>query len=73
MLDYETTPSVEFHVLVSDLGKPQLSSDILALVHIDVVDVNDCPPVFMQPYYNATILLPTYPNIVVAQVIIFPS
>nr|XP_018896045.1 PREDICTED: fat-like cadherin-related tumor suppressor homolog isoform X2 [Bemisia tabaci] len=68
MLDYETTPSVEFHVLVSDLGKPQLSSDILALVHIDVVDVNDCPPVFMQPYYNATILLPTYPNIVVAQV-----
>lgn len=52
---------------VSDLGKPRLSSEIAAQVEISVIDVNDCPPVFTQPEYNVTLLLPTYKNVVVLQ------
>lgn len=50
------------------MGKPRLSSEIAAKVQITVVDVNDCPPIFTQPEYNATLLLPTYQNVAVVQV-----
>lgn len=53
---------------VSDLGKPRLSSEIAAKVQITVTDVNDCPPIFTQPEYNVTLLLPTYQNVAVLQV-----
>lgn len=53
---------------MSDLGKPRLSSEIAAKVQITVVDVNDCPPIFTQPEYNVTLLLPTYQNVAIVQV-----
>lgn len=37
-------------------------------MQITVVDVNDCPPVFTQPEYNVTLLLPTYQNVAIIQV-----
>ncbi|XP_065207257.1 fat-like cadherin-related tumor suppressor homolog isoform X3 [Planococcus citri] len=67
-LDYEVVSKVEFHVRVSDLGKPRLTSETVALVRISVIDVNDCPPVFSQNVYNATVITPTYNNIAVVQV-----
>lgn len=68
ILDYETMPYIEFNVRVTDLGKPRLSSDITAVIHIDILDVNDCSPVFTQSEYNASVLLPTYKNVAVVQV-----
>lgn len=50
------------------MGKPRLSSEIAAKVQITVTDVNDCPPIFTQPDYNVTLLLPTYQNVAVLQV-----
>ncbi|XP_011297771.1 fat-like cadherin-related tumor suppressor homolog isoform X1 [Fopius arisanus] len=68
MLDHETIPNFQFHVKVSDLGKPKLSSETTARVMIAVTDVNDCPPKFSQTNYTATVLLPTYRNVKVLQV-----
>lgn len=50
------------------MGKPRLSSEIAAKVQITVNDINDCPPIFTQPEYNVTLLLPTYQNVAVLQV-----
>ncbi|KAJ8953022.1 hypothetical protein NQ318_015384 [Aromia moschata] len=68
LLDHETYPSFTFHVQVSDLGKPRLSSETTARVDIAVTDVNDCAPVFSSPVYNVTLLLPSYKNVAVIQV-----
>lgn len=68
VLDHETLPKFEFHVKVSDLGKPKLSSETTAKVMIFVTDVNDCPPKFLQVNYNTTLLLPTYKNVAVVKV-----
>lgn len=68
VLDYEIASYIEFHVRVSDLGKPRLSSEKLARVFINVIDVNDSPPIFSQKEYNTTILIPTYNNVVVIEV-----
>lgn len=67
-LDYEATPSVEFRVFVVDLGKPQQTSEVTSIVHIDVIDINDCPPEFMLNEYNVDVLLPTYDGIRILQV-----
>lgn len=67
-LDYETQPVVQFSVRVTDLGQPRLSSDTTARVTIKVLDANDCPPVFTHTEYNASVLLPTYKNVAIAQV-----
>lgn len=67
-LDYETMPVIKFGVRVTDLGNPRLSSDITARVTISILDVNDCPPVFTHSEYNASVLLPTYKNVAIAQV-----
>lgn len=68
LLDHETYSSFSFHVQVSDLGKPRLSSDTTARVDIEITDVNDCPPVFSSPVYNVTLLLPSYKNVAIIQV-----
>ncbi|XP_059608235.1 fat-like cadherin-related tumor suppressor homolog, partial [Phlebotomus argentipes] len=68
VLDHEKIPAFTFHVKVSDLGVPRLSSETTARVEIAVTDVNDCTPVFVQKEYNVTLLLPTYTNIAVVQV-----
>ena len=65
LLDHETIPRFQFHVKVSDLGKPKLSSETTAKVVISVSDVNDCSPKFLQNDYNATVLLPTWKNVAV--------
>ncbi|XP_026296983.1 fat-like cadherin-related tumor suppressor homolog isoform X4 [Apis mellifera] len=68
VLDHETVPKFTFHVKVSDLGKPKLSSETTAKVMILVTDVNDCPPKFLENDYNTTVLLPTYKNVAVVRV-----
>lgn len=68
LLDYETYDKFTFHVQVSDLGNPRLSSETTARVDIVINDVNDCPPRFSQSVYNVTLLLPTYKNVAVLQV-----
>lgn len=68
LLDYETYDKFTFHVQVSDLGNPRLSSETTARVDIVINDVNDCPPRFSQSLYNVTLLLPTYKNVAVIQV-----
>ncbi|XP_014488108.1 PREDICTED: fat-like cadherin-related tumor suppressor homolog [Dinoponera quadriceps] len=68
VLDHETVPAFSFHVKVSDLGKPRLSSETTARVMIAVTDVNDCPPKFSETDYNVTLLLPTYRNVAVIRV-----
>lgn len=67
-LDHETYSSFTFHVQVSDLGKPRLSSETTARVDISITDVNDSPPKFSHSIYNSTLLLPTYKNVAVIQV-----
>ncbi|XP_065345647.1 fat-like cadherin-related tumor suppressor homolog isoform X4 [Cloeon dipterum] len=66
--DYEQMQHFTFHVRVSDLGKPRLSSEGMAEVRIAVLDVNDCPPVFEESTYNATLLLPTYQDVAVLRI-----
>ncbi|XP_044007072.1 fat-like cadherin-related tumor suppressor homolog isoform X2 [Aphidius gifuensis] len=68
ILDHETISSFKFHVKVSDLGKPKLSSETTAKVIIKITDINDCPPKFNKQYYNVTLLLPTYKNVKVIKV-----
>ncbi|XP_037908128.1 fat-like cadherin-related tumor suppressor homolog isoform X10 [Hermetia illucens] len=68
LLDHEKIPVFDFHVKVTDLGKPRLSSESTAKVQIMVTDVNDCAPIFEHTNYNVTLLLPTYANVVVVQV-----
>lgn len=67
-LDHEKLPFFSFHVKVTDLGKPRLSSETTARVEITVLNVNDCAPQFTQKEYNVTLLLPTYVNVAVLQV-----
>ncbi|KAG8212677.1 hypothetical protein J437_LFUL019545, partial [Ladona fulva] len=67
-LDHEVWPEFNFHVKVSDLGKPRLSSETTASVRIIVGDVNDSPPHFIESSYNATVLLPTYAGVAVVKV-----
>lgn len=68
LLDHETISIFSFHVKVSDLGKPKLSSETTAKVMITVTDVNDCPPKFSKTDYNVTLLTPTYKNVAVIRV-----
>ncbi|XP_058123843.1 fat-like cadherin-related tumor suppressor homolog [Anopheles ziemanni] len=67
-LDHEKIPFFSFHVKVTDLGKPRLTSELTAEVRINITDVNDCAPMFSQKEYNVTLLLPTYANVAVLQV-----
>ncbi|XP_055855772.1 fat-like cadherin-related tumor suppressor homolog isoform X2 [Episyrphus balteatus] len=68
LLDYEEIPFFDFHVQVTDLGTPRLSSDTTTRVQITVTNVNDCAPVFEKNEYNVTLLLPTYENVIVVTV-----
>uniref|UniRef100_A0A224X4K1 Putative cadherin egf lag seven-pass g-type receptor n=1 Tax=Panstrongylus lignarius TaxID=156445 RepID=A0A224X4K1_9HEMI len=66
-LDYEKTPSIVVTLIVVDKGKPRLTSDTMAKVNINVIDVNDSPPVFNQNVYNATVLVPTFQGVTVVK------
>lgn len=49
-LDHELHASHHFTVVATDMGVPSLSST--AHVWVTVLDMNDNPPKFEQPYYN---------------------
>ncbi|GBP81327.1 Fat-like cadherin-related tumor suppressor homolog [Eumeta japonica] len=66
-LDYEATPRYRFTVKVVDKGSPRLYADSAATVTVLVDDVNDCPPRFERPSFNATLLLPSAAGVLVAQ------
>lgn len=67
VLDHEKIDVFNFHVTVSDLGKPHLTSETTAKIKITVTDVNDSSPKFSRAEYNVTLILPTYKNIAVIQ------
>lgn len=67
VLDHEKIDVFSFHVTVSDLGKPHLTSETTAKIKITVTDVNDSSPKFTRAEYNVTLILPTYKNIAVIQ------
>ena len=67
-LDYEDQSVFKFSVRVSDRGSPSLSSDSLARVTIHVVDENDSPPVFEKKVNSVVLLLPTFKDVLVAEV-----
>ncbi|GAU98557.1 hypothetical protein RvY_09686-2 [Ramazzottius varieornatus] len=64
-VDYETRKQFIFHVQVSDSGQPPLLSAESAKVTIDVVNSNDCQPVFDAEEYNFTMTSPAFPNSIV--------
>ena len=49
-LDYETVHEISLSVIAYDLGDPSMSST--ATVLVTIIDVNDKPPVFPQPFYS---------------------
>ncbi|XP_048851790.1 protocadherin Fat 1a isoform X3 [Brienomyrus brachyistius] len=59
-LDHEERSMFHFTVQVHDMGMPRLFAEKVANVTIQVIDVNDCPPQFSQPVYEASVAVPTY-------------
>uniref|UniRef100_A0A3B3Z390 Cadherin domain-containing protein n=1 Tax=Poecilia mexicana TaxID=48701 RepID=A0A3B3Z390_9TELE len=57
-----------FTVQVHDLGMPRLFAETAANVTIEVIDVNDCPPLFSQELYEVAVIMPTYKGVEVVQV-----
>ena len=53
VLDRETTSSYNLTVLARDSGDPPLTAS--ATLIVQVVDVNDNPPVFVRPFYTLTV------------------
>ncbi|XP_075923658.1 protocadherin Fat 1-like isoform X2 [Petromyzon marinus] len=67
-LDREETHAFAFSVQVRDGGSPPLHAETPALVTVLLVDVNDSPPEFTSPVYDATLLLPAYRGVEVLTV-----
>uniref|UniRef100_A0A667WI06 FAT atypical cadherin 1a n=1 Tax=Myripristis murdjan TaxID=586833 RepID=A0A667WI06_9TELE len=67
-LDYEQRSDFRFTVQVHDLGMPRLFAEMAANVTIEVIDVNDCSPLFSQELYEATVIIPTYKGVEVIKV-----
>ncbi|KAJ7405115.1 Protocadherin Fat 3 [Willisornis vidua] len=67
-LDYEETNIFHFSVQVHDMGMPRLYAEYAANVTIYVIDINDCPPVFLKELYETSILVPTYKGVKVITV-----
>ncbi|XP_069049414.1 protocadherin Fat 1 isoform X3 [Lepisosteus oculatus] len=62
-LDYEQNSIFHFTVQVHDMGAPYLFAETAANVTIQVVDVNDCSPLFSKEMYETSVLLPTYKGV----------
>lgn len=45
--------SYVLQVRAMDFGVPELSN--FAMVNIDILDINDNPPIFLQPNYTAIV------------------
>ncbi|OZC11535.1 hypothetical protein X798_01393 [Onchocerca flexuosa] len=54
MLDFEKLEKFAVTVIATDSGKPPLSS--ACAIDVEILDVNDNPPRFMQSVYHATVL-----------------
>ncbi|XP_037117404.1 protocadherin Fat 1a isoform X2 [Syngnathus acus] len=67
-LDREQRSLYRFTVQVHDLGIPRLFAETAANVTIEVIDVNDCPPLFSRDVYEATVVVPTYRGVEVVRV-----
>lgn len=67
-LDYEQRSVFHFTVQVHDLGMPRLFAETAANVTVEVIDVNDCPPVFSQELYETAVIVPTYKGVEVIKV-----
>ncbi|XP_072318668.1 protocadherin Fat 1a [Eucyclogobius newberryi] len=67
-LDYERRNVFRFTVQVHDLGMPRLFAEKAANITIEVIDVNDCAPVFSEERYEATVIVPTYKGVEVIRV-----
>ncbi|XP_019958668.2 protocadherin Fat 1a isoform X1 [Paralichthys olivaceus] len=67
-LDYEQRSVFRFTVQVHDLGMPRLFAETAANVTIEVIDVNDCSPVFSQEVYETTVIVPTYKGVEVIKI-----
>ena len=67
-LDYEQRSVFRFTVQVHDLGMPRLFAETAANVTIEVIDVNDCSPVFSQELYERNVIVPTYKGVQVIKV-----
>uniref|UniRef100_A0A0A1WPP1 Fat-like cadherin-related tumor suppressor homolog n=1 Tax=Zeugodacus cucurbitae TaxID=28588 RepID=A0A0A1WPP1_ZEUCU len=67
-VDYERNKYFRFDVMINDLGVPKLYAKYHSTIHIDVENINDCPPVFTKSYMNVTLYQPTYENIIIAEV-----
>ncbi|XP_053319423.1 protocadherin gamma-C5-like isoform X22 [Spea bombifrons] len=52
-LDREKISQYNIHLTATDLGSPPLSSQ--TKITLNISDINDNPPVFVQPFYNAFI------------------
>ncbi|XP_070544555.1 protocadherin Fat 4-like [Ptychodera flava] len=53
-LDREMEDLYVFDIVATDGGNPPLSAEVA--VTIAILDVNDNPPVFLEPSYNATVI-----------------
>uniref|UniRef100_A0A672QZY5 Protocadherin Fat 1-like n=1 Tax=Sinocyclocheilus grahami TaxID=75366 RepID=A0A672QZY5_SINGR len=67
-LDYEQRSVFRFSVQVHDMGIPRHFAEKAANVTIEILDVNDCPPQFIQDLYETTVLVPTYKGVEVITV-----
>lgn len=67
-LDYEQRSVFRFTVQVHDLGMPRLFAETAANVTVEVIDVNDCSPVFSQNIYETTVTVPTYKGVEVIKI-----
>ena len=65
--DHEERSQIEFSVEVWDMGKPQQRTRHPSKVILHVNDVNDSPPRFSMSKHSASVLLPTYKDVVVIQ------
>ncbi|CAH8544066.1 unnamed protein product, partial [Dicrocoelium dendriticum] len=66
-LDRESMSHYQLTLQVSDSGSPPLTANSLIRIEVEVLDVNDCPPIFSELFYTSTLILPTYPSELIAQ------
>lgn len=59
-MDYESMPSFQFSVYVHDQGNPILFAPRPAQVIINVRDVNDSPPRFLEQIYEVAVVGPIH-------------
>ncbi|KAI4792810.1 hypothetical protein KUCAC02_033138 [Chaenocephalus aceratus] len=67
-VDFEAKAEYHFTVQVKDSGEPSLFASEPAKVTVRVLDLNDCPPQFITPIYEPSIIFPAVRDTEVVQV-----